>query len=182
MIAKDMKRGDIVVYNGAPIIVENLQVQTPSARGAATLYKVRCRNLITKDKVDLKLKGTDMMDEADFRRLHNWPDMYWNAERILADLPNWKVYLHRKNGAAVAALVCRAEDWPEIFSVDFDGEDFRPESYRAMMAACLNDLRAGGHRYMTYFEEDECALPILAELGFQQVGRYLAYRKELKED
>ena len=68
MIAKDMKRGDIVVYNGAPIIVENLQVQTPSARGAATLYKFRCRNLITKDKVDLKLKGTDMMDEADFRR------------------------------------------------------------------------------------------------------------------
>lgn len=68
MIAKDMKRGDVVVYNGSPIIVENVQVQTPSARGAATLYKFRCRNLITKDKVDLKLKGTDNMDEADFRR------------------------------------------------------------------------------------------------------------------
>ena len=121
-------------------------------------------------------------DEEEFRHLHNWPDMYWNAERILADLPNWKVYLHRKNGAAVAALVCRAEDWPEIFSVDFDGGDFQPESYRAMLAACLNDLRAGGHRYMTYFEEDECALPILAELGFQRVGRYLAYRMELKEE
>ena len=68
MIAKDMKRGDVLVYNGSPIIVENLQVQTPSARGAATLYKFRCRNLITKDKVDLKLKGTDVLDEADFRR------------------------------------------------------------------------------------------------------------------
>ena len=68
MIAKDMKRGDVLVYNGSPIIVENLQVQTPSARGAATLYKFRCRNLITKDKIDLKLKGTDMLDEADFRR------------------------------------------------------------------------------------------------------------------
>ena len=30
MIAKDMKRGDVVVYNGSPIIVENLQVQSPS--------------------------------------------------------------------------------------------------------------------------------------------------------
>ncbi len=68
MIAKDMKRGDVLVYNGSPIIVENLQVQTPSARGAATLYKFRCRNLITKDKIDLKLKGTDTLDEADFRR------------------------------------------------------------------------------------------------------------------
>ena len=67
MIAKDMKRGDVLVYNGAPIIVENLQVQTPSARGAATLYKLRCRNLITKDKIDLKLKGTDSLDEADCR-------------------------------------------------------------------------------------------------------------------
>ena len=65
MIAKDMKRGDVLVYNGSPIIVENLQVQTPSARGAATLYKFRCRNLI---KIDLKLKGTDTLDEADFRR------------------------------------------------------------------------------------------------------------------
>ena len=121
-------------------------------------------------------------EEADFRRLHNNPDMYWNAERILADLPNWKVYLHRQNGVAVATLVCRAEEWPEVFSVEFDGAAFRADSYRAMMAACLNDLRAAGRRYMTYFEEDEYALPILAELGFQRVGRYLAYRKELKEE
>lgn len=121
-------------------------------------------------------------EEADFRRLHNNPDMYWNAERILADLPNWQVYLHRQNGVALAALVCRAEEWPEVFSVEFDGEAFRPDSYRALMAACLNDLRAAGQRYMTYFEEDEYALSILAELGFQQVGQYLAYRKELKEE
>ena len=73
MIAKDMKRGDVRVYNGSPIIVENLQVQTPSARGAATLYKFRCRNLITKDKIDLKLKGSDALDEADFRRRLQFP-------------------------------------------------------------------------------------------------------------
>ena len=121
-------------------------------------------------------------DEEDFRCLHNDPDMYWNTDRLLADLPNWRVYLHRQEGAAVAALVCRAGDWPEVFSVEFAGGDFLAESYRAMMAACLNDLRAEGIRYMTYFEEDACALPILAELGFQQVGRYLAYRKELKEE
>lgn len=121
-------------------------------------------------------------DEADFRRLHNDPDMYWNADRILADLPNWKVYLHRENDAAVAALVCRAGDWPEVFSVDFGGRDFRPESYRAMMIACLNDIHGAGCTHMSYFEEEEHALPILEELGFQRVGRYLGYRMELKED
>lgn len=68
MIAKDVKTGAVLVYNNTPILVENIQVQTPSARGAATLYKFRCRNLIDKVKVDLKLKGTDNLDEADFHR------------------------------------------------------------------------------------------------------------------
>ena len=68
MIAKDMKRGDIIVFNGAPVIVENVQVQTPSARGAATLYKFRCRNLISKEKVDIKVKGTEIFQDADFRK------------------------------------------------------------------------------------------------------------------
>ncbi len=45
-----------------------MTVQTPSARGAATLYKYRARNLITKQKVDIVLKGTDSLDEADFSR------------------------------------------------------------------------------------------------------------------
>lgn len=121
-------------------------------------------------------------DENDFRRLHNDPDMYWTAERMLADLPGWRVYLHRENGEAVASLTCRAGDWPEVFSVDFGGGAFRADSYRAMLAACLNDIHAAGYPHMSYFEEEECALPVLKELGFRRVGRYLAYRKELKEE
>ena len=35
MIAKDMKRGDIIVYNNAPIIVENVQVQVIDSSQAA---------------------------------------------------------------------------------------------------------------------------------------------------
>ncbi|MCF0234804.1 MAG: elongation factor P [Thermoguttaceae bacterium] len=92
MIAKDMKRGDIVVYNGSPIIVENVQVQTPSARGAATLYKFRCRNLISKDKVDLKLKGTDMMDEADFRRRNVTFSYADPSDAYFLDAENYETY------------------------------------------------------------------------------------------
>lgn len=68
MIAKDVKTGGILVYNNAPVIVENIQVQTPSARGAATLYKFRCRDLITRNKIDIKCKGTENFDEADCSR------------------------------------------------------------------------------------------------------------------
>ncbi len=68
MIAKEIKRGIIVNYQDAPCIIEGISVQSPSARGAATLYKFRARNLVTKQKVDLTLKGTDFLPEADFQR------------------------------------------------------------------------------------------------------------------
>lgn len=68
MIAKDIKTGHIVNYHGAPCIIETISVQSPSARGAATFYKYRARNLITKQKVDITLRGGDSLDAADFQR------------------------------------------------------------------------------------------------------------------
>lgn len=68
MLAKEMKPGAVVVQNEVPIIIESVTVQSPSARGAATLYKFKARNLITKQKIDLTLKGTDNLQEADFRK------------------------------------------------------------------------------------------------------------------
>jgi elongation factor P len=68
MLAKDIKRGHIVNYNGAPCMIETINVQSPSARGAATLYKFKARNLINKQKVDITLKGTEQLPEADFSR------------------------------------------------------------------------------------------------------------------
>ena len=67
MLAKEIKTGAILNYNGLRAI-ETVIVQTPSGAGAATLYKYRARNLITKQKVDIVLKGTDSLDEADFSR------------------------------------------------------------------------------------------------------------------
>ena len=68
MTAKDIKRGTVVVFNGAPCMIEGVNVQSPSARGAATLYKFRARNLVTKQKVDITLKGGESLNEADFSR------------------------------------------------------------------------------------------------------------------
>lgn len=68
MIAKEIKTGMILNHGGAPCLIETIHVQSPSARGAATLYKYRARNLITKQKVDIVLKGGDSLDEADFEK------------------------------------------------------------------------------------------------------------------
>jgi elongation factor P len=66
--AKEIKRGMIVNHGGAPCIIQSISVQSPSARGAATLYKFRARNLLTKQKVDITLKGTESLNEADFQK------------------------------------------------------------------------------------------------------------------
>lgn len=68
MQAKDIKNGAIVVYQESPVIIESISVQSPSARGASTLYKYRGRNIVTKQKVDITLKGSDSLPEADFQR------------------------------------------------------------------------------------------------------------------
>lgn len=68
MQAKEISTGAIVVYEGEPVLIESLKVQTPSARGAATLYKYRGRNLVTKEKVDFVLKGGESLDGADFQK------------------------------------------------------------------------------------------------------------------
>ena len=66
--ASDLKKGDVVRLDGDPHIVETVKVQTPSARGAVTLYKLRFRNLKSKRKVDQSLHGDDVLAEADFER------------------------------------------------------------------------------------------------------------------
>ena len=81
MLAKQIKRGSIVSYNDAPCMIESVAVQTPSARGASTFYKFRARNLITKQKVDITLRGNESLDEADFER-HPVQYMYADATHL----------------------------------------------------------------------------------------------------
>ena len=68
MLVKQFNTGSIITVNNAPHIVENVEKHTPSARGAATIYKIRCRNLIDQTKTDLSCKGEDSFPEPDFRQ------------------------------------------------------------------------------------------------------------------
>ena len=68
MLAKDIKNGTVLNYNNAPCIIETISVNSPSARGAATIYKYRARNLVTKQKIDIVLRGGEGLDEANFER------------------------------------------------------------------------------------------------------------------
>src|SRR3954465_3500509 len=58
----------VVEIDGAPHMIEHIQVQSPSARGASTLYKVKARNLKTRNRVEKSYKGTDTLPESSFER------------------------------------------------------------------------------------------------------------------
>jgi elongation factor P len=66
--AKDFKKRMVVEIDGAPHMIEHINVQTPSARGAATLYKIKARNLKTKARVEKAYRGTDVLNESSFER------------------------------------------------------------------------------------------------------------------
>ena len=124
MQAKELKPGAIVNYEGAPVLIEKVNVQSPSARGAATLYKFRGRNLVTRQKVDFVLKGTDSLPQADFRkRAINL--MYADVDQVhFLDQTDFNQYSLLREDVA--------EDLPYV-----------TESLQGMMALIYNDECVG---------------------------------------
>jgi len=119
--AKDFKRRMVVEIDGAPHIIEQIQVQTPSARGAATLYKVKARNLKTRNRVEKSYRGTDGLVESSFERrpvqfLYRDPESFhfmdgadFNQFSLpLADLEDMAPYM-TENMEGVEALVVDEE-------------------------------------------------------------------------
>jgi elongation factor P len=66
--ATDIKRGTILDMDGAPWMVTDVSSQTPSARGASLLVKIKVKSLATGQALAKTLRGGDMVEEADCER------------------------------------------------------------------------------------------------------------------
>lgn len=66
--ANEIKKGMVLNYNGKLLIVKDIDVQSPSARGAATLYKMRFADVRTGLKVEERFKGDDIVDTVTLTR------------------------------------------------------------------------------------------------------------------
>lgn len=66
--ANEIKRADVVEINGQLLVVREIEVQNPSARGASTLYKMRFSNVQTKLKHMETFKGDDLLKTVDLTR------------------------------------------------------------------------------------------------------------------
>jgi elongation factor P len=61
----DFKRGAQILIDGQPYTVMDYTVQSPSARGAATLVRTRVRNILTGAVFDKTFKAGEKFDEPD---------------------------------------------------------------------------------------------------------------------
>jgi len=59
----DFKRGLRILIDGDPFVIQDVHVQSPSARGASSLSKVKVRNLRTGQVLDKTFRGGDKVEE-----------------------------------------------------------------------------------------------------------------------
>ncbi len=57
--ANEIKKGMVLNYNGKLLLVKDIDIQSPTARGAATLYKMRFSDVRTGLKVTLTRRYVD---------------------------------------------------------------------------------------------------------------------------
>ncbi|MBI4970729.1 MAG: elongation factor P-like protein YeiP [Candidatus Omnitrophica bacterium] len=64
----EFKRNILIEFDNAPWLIEQVTVQSPSARGASTLYKTRVRNLKTGQVLDKTFRSGDVVNEPNFEK------------------------------------------------------------------------------------------------------------------
>ena len=88
----DFKKGLVIQLDGAPCLIVDITVSSPTARGANTMVRTKYRNLITSQVLEKTFRSGDKVDEADFER-HKGQFLYTTAEGgVFMDLENYEQY------------------------------------------------------------------------------------------
>src|SRR5437867_1618646 len=64
----DFKKGLAVLVERVPYLIMDYTVQTPSARGSATLVRIKARNVITGQVQEMTFKAGEKFEEPDLER------------------------------------------------------------------------------------------------------------------
>lgn len=107
--ATEIKRGDAVSYNGKILLVRDIEVQNPSARGAATLYKMRFTDVATGLKVEERFKGDDLLDTAELQRRKVSFSYVEGDEYVFMDDEDYSQYLFKREDIAEELLFITEE-------------------------------------------------------------------------
>ncbi|MFT5483289.1 MAG: elongation factor P [Halieaceae bacterium] len=66
--ASELKRGHVVEIDGEALIVNHIDIKSPSSRGSNTLYKIKFYHARTKQKHEGTFKGDDQLGHIDLER------------------------------------------------------------------------------------------------------------------
>lgn len=119
--ACDLRKGSLVGINGLPHVVEDLKISTPSARGAASIYRFRFRNLVSKAKQDVSCKGDEPFADIDFEKrpvqyLYKEVDLY-----TFMDSEDFSQFTLPRD-AIEEQILYLVEDMEGIFALVSDGK------------------------------------------------------------
>ena len=91
--ACDVKKWNVVEINDEAYIIKHIDVRTPSARGAVTLYKIRFNNIKTRQKYEETYKGNDQLNPVALLRKsvqYLYPD---GALHVFMDSQEYSQYM-----------------------------------------------------------------------------------------
>ena len=112
--ANEIKKGMVLNYNGKLLIVKDIDVQSPSARGAATLYKMRFADVRTGLKVEERFKGDDIVDTVTLtRRFVDFSYIDGN-EYVFMDKEDYTPYIFTKDQIEDELLFIPEGGMPDI--------------------------------------------------------------------
>lgn len=120
--ANEIKKGMVLNYNGKLLIVKDIDIQSPSARGAATLYKMRFSDVRTGLKVEERFKGDDIVDTVTLSRRGVDFSYVDGNEYIFMDKEDYTPYTFTKDQIEEELLFMPEGGMPDMQVLTWDGQ------------------------------------------------------------
>lgn len=120
LTTSDFKKGVRILIDGNPYVIMDTQTQSPSARGAATLVKVKVRNIKTDQVFDKSYKSGEKFNEPDLDK-RNLQYLYNESKQLVfMDLNSYE-QLH-VNQSELGDKAAYLTDNLEVKALFFDGQ------------------------------------------------------------
>lgn len=119
--ANEIKRGMVISHNGKILLVRDIDIQSPSARGAATLYKMRFTDIRSGLKVEERFKGDDNLEVLQLTRRPVTFSYLDGDEYVFMDEEDYTPYSFKKDQIEDVLLFLSDEGLPGLQVLLLDG-------------------------------------------------------------
>lgn len=120
--ANEIKKGMVLNYNGKLLLVKDIDIQSPTARGVATLYKMRFSDVRTGLKVEERFKGDDIVDTVTLTRRYVDFSYVDGNEYVFMDKEDYTPYTFTKDQIEEELLFMPEGGMPDMQVLTWDGQ------------------------------------------------------------